>query len=77
MERIEAPDITKHIQVHLQKEKEPLEVDIDLYKLAPKKLDYYFILVKGKMANIFCGNRFVFAIWLTQATFFDLIAIFS
>merc|ERR1719244_2596488 len=40
MERIEAPDITKHIQVHLEKEKEPLEVDIDLYKLAPKKPDW-------------------------------------
>ena len=37
MERVEIPDITKHIQVHLQKEKEHLEVDIDLYKLAPKK----------------------------------------
>ena len=40
IERIEAPDITKHIQVHLQKEKEPLDDDIDLYKLAPKKLDF-------------------------------------
>ena len=40
VERIEAPDITKHIQVHLQKEKEPLDDDIDLYKLAPKKLDF-------------------------------------
>ena len=40
IERIEAPDITKHIQVHLQKEKEPLDDGIDLYKLAPKKLDF-------------------------------------
>lgn len=40
LERIEAPDITKHIQAHLEKEKEPLEVDIDLYKLAPKKPDW-------------------------------------
>merc|ERR1719466_551695 len=40
MERVEAPDITEHIQVHLEKEKEPLEVDIDLYKLAPKKPDW-------------------------------------
>ena len=40
MELIEAPDITKHIQVHLKTEKQLLEVDIELYKLAPKKLDF-------------------------------------
>ena len=40
MERIEAPDITNHIQVDLQTEKEPLEVDIELYKLAPKKFEF-------------------------------------
>ena len=41
VERIEAPDITGHIQIHLQKENDSLEVDIELYKLEPKKLDYY------------------------------------
>ena len=40
VERIEAPDITKHIQVYLQTEKYSLEVYIELYKLAPKKLDF-------------------------------------
>ena len=40
MELIEAPDITKHIQVHLKTEKQLLEVDIELYKLAPKKFEF-------------------------------------
>ena len=40
IQRVEAPDITKHIQLHLKKENEPLEVDIDLYKLAPKNPDW-------------------------------------
>ena len=40
MEKIEAPDITKNIQVHLQMERGTLEVYIDLYKLSPKKLDF-------------------------------------
>ena len=40
IQRVEAPDITKHIQLHLKKENEPLEFDIDLYKLAPKKPDW-------------------------------------
>ena len=40
IQRVEAPDITKHIQLHLKTENEPLEFDIDLYKLAPIKPDW-------------------------------------
>ena len=38
MEKIETSDLTKHFQVHLQKE--PVKVDIHINKLSPKQPDF-------------------------------------